>query len=145
MSSKFDLGFCRAHGNVCGCGGRFRFMPKSYVGYLAYVVPVSTAHLSLLKPSISANCSELRPPRIFRTQEVDGSSRARSTRRVTWAASSRAEPRGQCFVQAGVRAVAHPGHVAIGPDENGGGRRHLTQNRKLPNPVVFGVERKHSV
>lgn len=29
--------------------GRFRLMPKSYVGYLAHVLHVSTAHLNYLR------------------------------------------------------------------------------------------------
>lgn len=48
-------------------------------------------------------------------------------------------------MQSGVRAVAHPGDVSIGSDEDGGRRRYATQSRELPIAVMFGVDRKHTV
>ena len=50
-------------------------------------------------------------------------------------ASWRSEPGGQRVAQAGLRAVPHPGDVAIGPDQDGSGGCYLPRTGSSQSPA----------
>jgi hypothetical protein len=59
---------------------------------------------------------------------------------VLASSSRRAEPGGQRVDEAPLGSVSHPGHISVGPNQNGGGSRDRPDCRKLPCTDVFGVD-----
>ncbi len=52
----------------------------------------------------------------------------------------RSEPGGERVGKPQIRAVSHPGDIAVGPNQHRRGRRDRAKYRKLPHPTIFSVD-----
>ena len=57
----------------------------------------------------------------------------------------RSEPGGERVGEPRLRQVPHPGHISVGPNQNGGGSGDRPECRKLPSPGVFGVDQLNPI
>src|SRR5262245_43312477 len=61
-------------------------------------------------------------------------------RRCRWS-----EPGGERVSETRIGSLAHPGHISIGPDQHGCGRRNCAKDGKLPGTIVSHVDRADPV
>src|SRR5688572_17008185 len=59
---------------------------------------------------------------------------------ITWS-----EPGGQGVDEPELRLVSHPRHIAVGPNQHGGGSSYLPERRQLPRASVPGVDQLHAI
>src|SRR5688572_20456622 len=59
---------------------------------------------------------------------------------ITWP-----EPGGQGVGEPELRLVSHPRHIAVGPNQHGGGSSYLPERRQLPRASVPGVDQLHAI
>src|SRR6478672_13866896 len=64
----------------------------------------------------------------------------RAPRPVPLCGHGRPAPGGESRGEPVVAALARPGDVAVGPDQNGGGRGHRAEGRQLPRAVAAGLD-----